>query len=35
MPTLYKQLKKLPRAAIPATSAVTTDHGRLKLLQTP
>jgi predicted transposase YbfD/YdcC len=28
MPTLYKQLKKLPWAAVPATSAVTTDHGR-------
>jgi predicted transposase YbfD/YdcC len=28
MPTLYKQLKKLPWAAIPATSAVTTDRGR-------
>ena len=28
MPTLYKQLKKLPWAAVPAVSAVTTDHGR-------
>src|SRR6478735_6330752 len=28
MPTLYKQLKKLPLAAVPATSAVSTDHGR-------
>jgi predicted transposase YbfD/YdcC len=28
MPTLYQQLKKLPWAAVPATSAVTTDHGR-------
>jgi predicted transposase YbfD/YdcC len=28
MPTLYRQLKKLPWAAIPATSAVSTDHGR-------
>ncbi len=28
MPTLYKQLKKLPWTAIPATSAVSTDHGR-------
>jgi DDE_Tnp_1-associated/Transposase DDE domain len=28
MPTLYKQLKKLPWTAIPATSAVGTDHGR-------
>jgi predicted transposase YbfD/YdcC len=28
MPTLYRQLKKLPWAAIPAVSAVTTDHGR-------
>jgi predicted transposase YbfD/YdcC len=27
-PTVYKQLKKLPWAAIPAVSAVTTDHGR-------
>jgi predicted transposase YbfD/YdcC len=27
MPTLYKQLKKLPWAAVPAVSAVTTDHG--------
>jgi hypothetical protein len=28
MPTLYRQLKKLPWAAIPAVSAVGTDHGR-------
>jgi predicted transposase YbfD/YdcC len=28
MPTLYKRLKKLPWAAIPAFSAVSTDHGR-------
>ena len=28
MPTLYRQLKKLPWAAVPAFSAVTTDHGR-------
>jgi hypothetical protein len=28
MPTLYKKLKKLPWAAIPAVSAVSTDHGR-------
>src|SRR5580692_3208352 len=28
MPTLYKQLKKLPWTAIPATSAVSTGHGR-------
>jgi len=28
MPTLHKQLKKLPWAAVPATSAVSTDHGR-------
>ena len=28
MPTLYRQLKKLPWAAIPAASAVSTDHGR-------
>ncbi len=28
MPTLYRQLKKLPRAAVPAVSAVSTDHGR-------
>jgi predicted transposase YbfD/YdcC len=28
MPTLYKRLKKLPWAAVPATSAVSTDHGR-------
>ena len=28
MPTLYRQLKKLPWPAIPAVSAVSTDHGR-------
>jgi predicted transposase YbfD/YdcC len=28
MPTLYKKLKKLPWAAVPAVSAVSTDHGR-------
>ena len=28
MPTLYRQLKKLPWARIPATSSVGTDHGR-------
>jgi predicted transposase YbfD/YdcC len=28
MPTLHKRLKKLPWAAIPATSAVSTGHGR-------
>ena len=28
MPTLYRKLKKLPWAAIPATSAVSTGHGR-------
>ena len=28
MPTLHKQLKKLPRAAVPAVSDVSTDHGR-------
>jgi predicted transposase YbfD/YdcC len=28
MPTLYRQLKKLPWAAIPAASAVSTEHGR-------
>jgi hypothetical protein len=28
MPTLYRQLKKVPWAAIPAVSAVTTGHGR-------
>ena len=27
-PTLCRQLKKLPWAAVPATSAVSTDHGR-------
>lgn len=28
MPTLYKQLKKLPWASIPAVSSVSKDHGR-------
>jgi predicted transposase YbfD/YdcC len=28
MPTLYKQLKKLPWSAVPAVSEVSTDHGR-------
>src|SRR5690348_15633564 len=28
MPTLYRQLKKLPWAQVPALSAVGTDHGR-------
>jgi hypothetical protein len=28
MPTLYRQLKKLPWATIPAVSSVTTGHGR-------
>jgi predicted transposase YbfD/YdcC len=28
MPTLYRQLKKLPWAGIPAVSSVTADHGR-------
>src|SRR5258708_4459697 len=28
MPTLYRQLKKLPWAAIPAASSVSTGHGR-------
>jgi hypothetical protein len=28
MPTLYRQLKKLPWAAVPATSAVSKGHGR-------
>jgi predicted transposase YbfD/YdcC len=28
MPTLYRQLKKLPWAAVPAVSAVSTDRGR-------
>ncbi len=28
MPTLYKQLKKLPWARIPAVSSVSTGHGR-------
>jgi predicted transposase YbfD/YdcC len=28
MPTLYARLKKLPWADIPATSTLTTDHGR-------
>ena len=28
MPALYRQLKKLPWARIPAVSSVTRDHGR-------
>jgi hypothetical protein len=28
MPALYKQLKKLPCAAVPSVSSVSTDHGR-------
>jgi predicted transposase YbfD/YdcC len=28
MPALYRQLKKLSWAAVPAVSAVSTDHGR-------
>jgi predicted transposase YbfD/YdcC len=28
MPTLYRQLRKLPWARVPAVSAVSTDHGR-------
>jgi predicted transposase YbfD/YdcC len=28
MPTLHRQLKKLPWAAVPAVPAVSTDHGR-------
>ena len=28
MPTLYRQLKKLPWTAIPAVSSVSADHGR-------
>ncbi|HEY6492165.1 MAG TPA: ISAs1 family transposase, partial [Trebonia sp.] len=28
MPTMYKQLKKLPWAAMPAVSSVSKDHGR-------
>src|SRR5580693_2176619 len=28
MPTLHQQLKKLPRAGVPAVSSVTRDHGR-------
>jgi predicted transposase YbfD/YdcC len=28
MPTLHRQLKKLPWACIPAVSSVSTDHGR-------
>jgi predicted transposase YbfD/YdcC len=29
MPTVYRQLKKLPWAAVPAVSDVSKDHGRL------
>jgi predicted transposase YbfD/YdcC len=28
MPTLYQKLRKLPWAAVPAVSSVSTDHGR-------
>jgi predicted transposase YbfD/YdcC len=28
MPALYRQLKKLPWAAVPSVSSVSTDHGR-------
>jgi predicted transposase YbfD/YdcC len=28
MPTLYRQLKKLPWAAVPSASSVSTGHGR-------
>jgi predicted transposase YbfD/YdcC len=28
MPTLYRQLKRLPWAAVPSFSSVSTDHGR-------
>jgi predicted transposase YbfD/YdcC len=28
MPTLFRQLKKLPWAAVPSVSTVSTDHGR-------
>ena len=28
MPALYRQLKKLPWAQVPAVSSVTEDHGR-------
>jgi predicted transposase YbfD/YdcC len=28
MPALYRQLKKLPWSAVPATSSAGTDHGR-------
>ena len=33
MPTLYRQLRKLPWASIPAVSSVTTGHGRRGPLQ--
>jgi predicted transposase YbfD/YdcC len=40
MPTLYRQLKKLPWTAVPSASAVSTDHGRrtrrtIKVVLTP
>jgi predicted transposase YbfD/YdcC len=40
MPTLYRQLKELPWAAVPSVSAVSTDHGRrarrtIKAVQVP
>ena len=28
MPTLYRQLKELPWAAVPSASSVSTGHGR-------
>jgi len=28
MPTLYRQLKKLPWSRVPSVSSVTRDHGR-------
>ena len=40
MPTLYRQLKNLPWATVPAVSALSTDHGRrarrtIKVVQVP
>ncbi|MHB1431778.1 MAG: ISAs1 family transposase [Streptosporangiaceae bacterium] len=40
MPTLYRQLRNLPWASVPASSAVSTDHGRrarrtIKVVLTP
>jgi predicted transposase YbfD/YdcC len=34
MPTLCRQLKKLPWAAVPSVSAVSTDHGRRRACRT-